>query len=893
MPFGRKSSRFSGQKYTSFPKSPRSKRKPVADNFSKPSTGIGRRSSISKRKPSTFKMPVFPVFNFKVPHFKHFNLEKAKKYIKDLFTTKKGWKKLGFVALLGVACIVALFVWFAKDLPSPDKINAKMSAQSTQIFDRNGKLLYEIHGDQNRILAEWNEIPDSVKNATVAVEDKNFYKEGGFSLTGIGRAILGVITGNHALGGGSTITQQYVKNSLLTNEYSFVRKIKELILATEIDQRYTKADILKMYLNEIPYGSNAYGIKVAAKTYFNKELKDLTLEESATLAALPQAPTYYSPFGTHKKELLARKDMILDLMANQKYITKEQAETAKKVELVFSNNPLGSITAPHFVEYVREQLVEKYGETMVDTGGLKVYTTLDLEKQRYAEEAVATNVDKNKARYGATNAGLVAMDPKTGQILAMVGSRDFFSEEIDGNVNVTLSERQPGSSFKPFAYATLFKQDAWGAGSILYDLKTDFGGGYIPQNYSGGFWGPVTIRTALQDSLNIPAVKTLYIAGMENTLATAHAMGITTLNDPSQYGLSLVLGAGEVKLLDMTNAFGVFANDGVKQDPTWIMRIEDNKGKVIDEYKDKTGKRVLDTQVAYLMNNILSDDASRAQTFGAGSALTLSGRPAAAKTGTTNSYKDAWTMGYTPSLVAGVWSGNNDGTQMTSGGGAFAAAPIWHDFMEKALAGTAAEQFKRPSGIKTVTVTSGIKTTTDIYPSWFKLGAVSGGSQTIKIYKPDGKLATDKCPAELVETKTFTNIVAEIPASDGAYSRWFAPIAAWAASQGLTTDTSQIPTQTTDQCSGADAPTISITSPTSVENLSDKFAVLLDITAPAGVMSINVTVENKTVTAKLVGGIYKASFSGITDGKHSLTATIKDNKYQTATAVPVEITVKK
>lgn len=887
MPFGRRSSRFSGQKYSSFPKSPRSARKAVKNTYAKsPTRPTSRpvRSSRSGFKLGKFKLGAISLAS--VGTFSH-----------DLFTTKEGWKKLGFTALVGVGLAAALFVWYAKDLPSPDKINARMTAQSTQIFDRNGKLLYEIHGDQNRILADWNEIPAAVKNATLAVEDKNFYTHGGFSITGIARAFWGIITGNHSLGGGSTITQQYVKNTLLTNEYSFTRKIKEIILATEIEQKYKKDDILKMYLNEIPYGSNAYGIKVAAKTYFNKDLKDLTVEEAATLAAMPQAPTYFSPYGTHKQELLDRKNMILDLMAEQKYITKEERDAAKSKELVFSNNPYGSITAPHFVMYVREQLVAKYGEQTVNEGGLKVYTTLDLEKQKYAEEAVATNVDKNKARYGASNAGLVAMDPKTGQILAMVGSRDFFDVNIDGNVNVTLSSLQPGSSFKPFAYATLFKKDNWGPGSIIYDLKTDFGGGYIPQNYSGGFWGPVTVRTALQNSLNIPAVKTLYMAGMTETIATAHAMGITTLNDPSQYGLSLVLGAGEVKLLDMTNAYGVFANQGVKQDPTWMLRVEDSKGKVIDEYRDTTGKRVLDPQVSYLINNVLSDDASRAQTFGAGSALTLPGRPVAAKTGTTNSYKDAWTLGYTPSLVAGVWSGNNDATPMTSGGGAFAAAPIWHDFMAKALAGTTVEQFNRPSGVKTVTVSGGGKTSTDIFPSWFKPDAASGASQTLKIYKPDGKIATDKCPAELVETKTFTTVTAEIPRTDGAFDRWFAPIAAWAAANGLSTDSGQIPTLTTDQCSGADAPTITIDSPDSASDLTvgTDFNVIMTVNAPASVLKVTVSVDGSTpVEAKLDPATknYIATFTGISAGKHDITATVQDQKYQTTTASPVKITIK-
>jgi 1A family penicillin-binding protein len=874
MPFGRKSSRFSGQKYSSFPKTPRSARKPVKNPYVRTSRPVR-----SARSGSGFKLTKFKLGSI--------NMTSIKRFFRDLFTTKAGWIKIGYTVLVFLGLVAALFAWYAKDLPSPDKINATMNAQSTQIFDRNGTLLYEIHGDQNRILADWSEIPDNVKHATVAVEDKNFYSEGGFSITGIGRAFIGVITGDHALGGGSTITQQYVKLALLNSDYSITRKIKEIILAIEIDQRYTKDDILKMYLNEIPYGSNAYGIKVAAKTFFDEDLKDVDLAQAATLAALPNAPTYYSPYGSHLSDLMDRKNMILDLMAQQKYITADQAKAAKAEKLTFSNNPYGSITAPHFVEYVREQLVAKYGEQMVDTGGLKVYTTLDLTKQQYAEEAVDADVDKNIKNYGANNAGLVAIDPKTGQILAMVGSRNYFDASIDGNVNVTLADRQPGSSFKPFAYATLFMQNNWGPGSTLYDLKTDFGGGYIPQDYSGSFWGPVTIRTALQNSLNIPAVKALYRAGMDNTLATAHAMGITTLNDPSQYGLSLVLGAGEVKLLDMTSAYGVFANQGVKQDATWMLRVEDNKGNVLDEYKDKTGKSVLDPQVAYLISNILSDDPARARTFGAGSALTLPGRPVAAKTGTTNSYKDAWTLGYTPSLVAGVWSGNDDGTPMTSGGGAFAAAPIWHDFMVKALAGTPVEQFTKPSGIKTVTVSAAGKTTTDIFPSWYKPDSAVGASQTLKIYTPDGKIATDSCPAELVTTKTFTTITAEIPSTDSAYSRWFAPIAAWAAANGLSTDISQIPTQTTDQCSGADAPSISIVSPTGSIPLkaATPFEAVLNVTAPASVMSVTATIGSTTVNATLdsISGNYIAQFTGIVPGSYTLTATVKDKKYQTAT----------
>ncbi len=889
MPFGKRSSRFSSQKYNIMPKKARSARKAVANTFSKPQ-GTKNRPTRGGSTPKHMSLAGV---------FKNFDFKKVKNYIKYLFTTREGLKKVGFAALIGFALLCAMFLWFSKDLPSPDKINAKMSAQSTQIFDRNGKLLFEIHGDQNRILASWDEIPKSVKNATLSIEDKNFYKHGGFDIFGIGRAFTGVLTHKSGSGGGSTITQQFVKNAILTNEYSFTRKIKELILSMEIEQMYKKDDILKMYLNEIPYGSNAYGIKVASKTFFNKDMKDLTIAESATLAALPNAPTYYSPFGTHLDALMARKDLIIDLMVEQKYITKDEGKAAKAEKLNFSNNPYGSIEAPHFVMYVKEQLVAKYGENVVNTGGLKVYTSLDIEKQKAAEEAIAINVDKNKRNYGATNAGLVAMDPKTGQILAMVGSRDYFNQEIDGQVNIATSDRQPGSSFKPFAYATAWKGANWGPGSILYDVQTDFGGGYIPQNYSGGFWGPVTMRTALQNSLNIPAVKTLYVGGMKETIDTAHAMGITTLNDPSQYGLSLVLGAGEVKLLDMTNAYGVFANNGVKQDPSWFVRIEDSRGKVLDEYKQKSGKTVLDPQVAYLMNNVLSDDATRARTFGAGSALSLSGRPAAAKTGTTNSYKDAWTMGYTPSLVAGVWSGNNDGTPMTSGGGAFAAAPIWHDFMTKALAGSTVEQFSRPSGIKTVTIDAitgrksgtGGKTATDIFPSWYKIPEYSGGSSEIKINKLTGKRINDTCPpaAGDIETRTVGAVTAEIPSTDGAYSRWFAPIAAWAAASGFSTDPGTIATDTCEVVSVA--PTVVIKSPTEGQVVvGPKVDVVLTIDTQATVKTAQVTIDGTTVDAAPSGSTYTAKFTAVTAGSKKVKAVVTDSNGKSTTAT-ITITV--
>ncbi len=840
----------------------------------------------------------------KINPFKKYGLiAGSEKFLHDLFTTKEGWKKIGIGAGIFFGFIILLFAWYAKDLPSPSKINSKLSEQSTQIFDRNGKLLYEVHGNENRILVDWDEMPQNVKDATVAIEDKNFYKHHGFDVKRIFGSFIFNILHNDKSQGGSTITQQYIKNALLSSEKSYSRKIKEFMLAIMIEQMYSKEDILKMYLNEIPYGSNAYGIQVAAKTYFNKDAKDLTLEESAILAALPNAPTYYSPYGQHKDELIERKNLVLDLMAKQKYISKEEAEAAKKRPIAFSNNVYGNITAPHFVMYVKEQLIEKYGENTVNTGGLKVYTTLDLEKQEIAEAAVKKYGEKNTTRYNASNASLVAMDPKTGQVLAMVGSRDFFNKDIDGNVNVAIMNRQPGSSFKPYAYATLFKKNGWGAGSTVYDLKTDFGGGYSPNNYEGGFMGPMSIRRALQGSRNVPAVKVLYMAGVKNTIATARDMGITTLNDSADYGLSLVLGAGEVKLLDHTGAYGVFANGGVKKDTTVFMKIEDNKGKTLEEYKDNSGKRVLDPQIAYLISNILSDDASRTYIFGRNSDLSLGRRPAAAKTGTTDSYKDAWTMGYTPSLVAGVWAGNNDGTPMSRGSGGFAvAAPIWNEFMNKALAGTKAEHFGRPSGIKTVTLdsitgkkptSSSKKTTTDIFPSWYKV-PYAGESSEYKVNPATGKLVNDSCPPAEITTVTKNTLTAEISPKDPAYSRWFAPIDAWAKANGYITDSSSIPTET-DNCDDINkpAPTISITSPADSDNVESPLTINMNVEAAAGIDNVTVTVDGGTsyqATKMLNGNGYTAVVT-LSLGEHTIYATVKDTKGKTTKSSTITVTV--
>ncbi len=624
---------------------------------------------------------------------------------------KRRWPKrlLKIFLLGGVAALlfaIGVFAYYAKDLPSPSKLNKRQVIQSTKIYDRTGEhLLYEIHGEEKRTDIPIEQMSEIVRAATIAAEDQDFYNHHGVQFKAIARAAIYDLMGRHISQGGSTITQQLIKNTVLTPEQTLTRKVKEVILSVELEQKFSKDEILEMYLNEIPYGSNAYGIQAAAQTFFGKDAKDLKLAESALLAALPKAPTYYSPYGSHLDDLKGRQEYILDQMQKMGYVSADQAASAKEFDVIAEIRPFQeNIQAPHFVMYVKEQLVAKYGEKQVEEGGMKVYTTLDWDKQEVAEEAVKKGVAANIAKYRATNAALVAIDPKTGQILAMVGSRDYFDKTIDGNVNVAIRDRQPGSSFKPYVYATAFKK-GYTPDTVIFDTETNFGtkdNPYTPQNYSNKFSGPVKMKEALARSLNIPAVKTLYLAGVDNSINTAQSMGITTLKNRGTYGLALVLGGGEVKLVDHVNAFGTFATGGVRRDKTAILRITDARGSVLDEYKNSAGQKVLDTDVCAQIDSILSDNGLRAPIFGSNSPLRFDSRPVAAKTGTTNEWRDAWTVGYTPNLVAGVWAGNNNNAPMAQGAdGVFVAAPIWRDFMDKALANMTVERFPDAKTVKT------------------------------------------------------------------------------------------------------------------------------------------------------------------------------------------------
>ncbi len=820
------------------------------------------------------------------------------KHVYQVLTSKKALKLYAIAALTGFLVVAAVFAWFAKDLPSPNKINSITSAQTTKLYDRTGQhLLVEIYGDKNRSIIEFNQMPQCIKDSTVALEDKDFYSQGAFSPKGIARAFTGIIFKDSSRGGGSTITQQYVKNALLTNERSYSRKIKELILAIEIEQLYKKDDILKLYLNEIPYGSTAYGVQAASKQFFGVDAKDLTLSQCALLASLPQAPTYYSPYGTHTAELITKKNRVLDLMAEQKKITQEQANTAKEVDVLAQlkpYNPYANVTAPHYVQYVREQLEEKYGVKTVNQGGLKVITTLDVDKQKLAEEAVVSGID-NVRKFGGSNAALVSADPKNGEVLAMVGSYDYNQPEF-GSYNLASANRQPGSSIKPLVYSNLFKKN-WGPGSTMYDVKTDFGGGYSPKNYTNRFYGVQSVRTALSSSLNIPAVKALYIGGQEEFIKTAKEMGITTFDKTTaDYGLSLALGSGEVKMVDMANAFSVLADQGIKHDQVYWLKITDANGKVIDETTDKNnkGKQVIDPQIAYEISSILSDNSARCSlgVFTCNNPLTLSGRPVAAKTGTTEDYKDAWTVGYTPQLVAVVWAGNNNNKPMTQAA-SIVSAPIWNTYMKNALKDAPVEQFKQPSGIKQVTLdantgkapVNGSKTRTDIFASWYQLPSASG-NQAATIDVVSGKLATACTPQDARRDITGALITAEIPPTDIAYPRWNPPVQALAASLGYGAGGS-IPTQNDDvhQCGDAQpSATIAATA-----NPGGTVTVTTTVTGGRFPIShVDVFRDNTLISSTGGGGT-------ITDtpgsGTHSYYAKVYDSGYYSAQSNSASVNV--
>lgn len=609
---------------------------------------------------------------------------------------------------LAMFLVGAFLIWTVLlPIPPIQSLQNRRVFESTKIYDRSGTmLLYDVHGSVRRTIVPLSAMSPYVQNATIAIEDAEFYNHHGIRPLAIVRSIWANISSGSYAQGGSTITQQVVKNTLLTKDKTITRKIKEWILAIRLERLYTKEQIIETYLNETPYGGTVYGVEEASVQFFGVHASELTLAQAAYLAALPKAPTYYSPYGNHRDALEARKDLVLVRMKEHGLITESERVAAASETVTFLDQGGRGIKAPHFVFYVREYLEQKYGADMIDREGLQVISTLDWDLQQKAEKIVRDGALQNEKNFNASNAALVAIDTTNGQILTMVGSRDYFDEYIDGNVNVAVSHRQPGSSFKPFVYATAFEL-GYTPKTVVFDLKTQFSTAcapsnfsdeppcYSPENFDNKFRGPITLREALAQSVNIPAVKTLYLSGIQRSIGMAERLGITTLGDPNRYGLTLVLGGGEVTLLEMTGAYGVFANDGVRNPSTPILKVTDRDGTVLEEYKDQSVK-VVEPNIARLISDILSDNEARAPEFGADSPLYFRGADVADKTGTTNDYRDVWIIGYTPRISVGAWAGNNDNSPMEKKIAAFIIAPLWHSFMEVAMERYPAGTFPSP-----------------------------------------------------------------------------------------------------------------------------------------------------------------------------------------------------
>ncbi len=688
------------------------------------------------------------------------------------------------VALLGIAAMLVGYATIASSLPSPRELDARAGAfQSIRIYDREGNLLNEAFNLDagKRLSVGIDQISPYLRLATIATEDANFYEHQGIDFFALGRALYYAVRERNVVSGASTIPQQLVKMLFLSSEQSITRKVKEAVLSAEISRTYPKDEILDLYLNEVNYGNLAYGAAAAAETYFNKDVLELSLAEAALLAGLPQAPAYYDPY-SYPDRARKRQGVVLSLMVEAGYINSQEADNAWREELFYT--PVNyDLKAPHFTLYVRQQLEALLGSQTLYQEGLSVYTTLNPRLQSEAERIVSEQVrllgDRN-----VSNGALVALNPQTGEVLALVGSADFDNAEIAGQINMALAPRQPGSTIKPLVYLTTFRQEdrplneRWTAGTIVADIEEQFPDGanppYVPTNYDNKERGLVTVRTALATSLNIPAVRAMQQAGLPAFLDTAQRLGITTLTRPD-YGLSLALGAGEIPLLEMTGAFAVLANEGRRMPPVTIMKIVDGDGTIrcetaSDLYADcqpspGVGDQVISAIDAFLITDILSDNDARAAVFGPNSLLQLGGRPVAAKTGTTNDFRDVLTLGYTPQLVTGVWVGNSSNAEMRNISGVSGAAPIWNEFMRTALADEAVIEFTPPSGVRQYEVCADTGTLPSVAcpqkaVQWFAedrppLPAEQDLYQRIRLERLTGKLATEFTPADAIEEKDF------------------------------------------------------------------------------------------------------------------------------------------
>jgi 1A family penicillin-binding protein len=775
------------------------------------------------------------------------------------------WKKtiLSLVAFFFVFLGV-VFVWasFIK-LPDISTFEARKIANSSKITDRTGNVvLYDIHRSVRRTEIPLGEMGYNVQKAIISIEDAKFYQHKGIRLKSFARAMFVDLIHGKFSQGGSTITQQIVKNTLLTNDKAVTRKFKEWVLAVKLERHFTKDQILQIYLNDAPYGSTIYGVEEASQAFFNKHAKDLTLAEAAYLAAIPNAPTYYSPFGKNKSKLDDRKNLVLRRMREEGYITPEQEAAAKTEVVAFNPAATNSIKAPHFVFYILDQLQQKYGEEVMESEGFTIKTTIDYDMQLRAEELLKQYADENQKKYNASNSALVAIDPTSGQILSMVGSKDYFDKSIDGAFNVATAPRQPGSSFKPFVYGTAFAE-GYTPETVLFDVPTEFSTAcppitvpvlnndndkcYHPSNFDDKFKGPISLRSAIAESRNVPSVKLLYLVGLDKTLETAKNLGISTLGDKDQYGLSLVLGGGDVTLLDMVGAYGVFADGGIRNPTTGILEITDKKGNVIEQYEPNPIE-AFDHNAALTLDDVLSDPVARTPTFG--SSITIPG--VAVKTGTTNDSRDAWIIGYTPNLSVGVWSGNNHNEKMR-GGGSSVSGPLWKTFMSEMLEKYPSPGFEKPLPDPDYDTLKPI-----LRGKWM-------GNATVAIDAITGQRATDATPPEARQEQVITDVHSILywvdkddprgpapknPSKDPEFSLWEPSVQAWwqANFGGYTTTTEgDLPTGY-DTLHSADTGDMKIDGLPADMSVSDTRTVTFSPGGAYAIKSVDVYVNNNFIT---------------------------------------------
>ncbi len=768
---------------------------------------------------------------------------------------------LGLIALTVVGFIFSfiLFAWYAKDLPSPGKLS-QVSGFSTVFYDRDGKVIYDMYKDKNRVPVKFSEISDDLKKATIAIEDKNFYKHGGISEAGIIRGLLINPILKRRIEGGSTITQQLIKNVLLDSSRTFSRKIKEWILAISVEKKYTKDEILEMYLNEAPYGGSYWGIGSAARGYFDKEPKDLNLVESVILAGLPQSPTYYSPFIGEKDAWKGRATDVLRRMREDGYITKTQETTSlEKIKKFEFSTPYLSINAPHFVFYIKDQVEKEYGPKIIDQG-IKIKTTLSLEVEKIVEKIVKEEIEKLKG-FHATNSAVVVLDSQTSEILAMVGSYDFNNKEF-GKFNAGLGLRQPGSALKPIEYALAFEK-GYTPATVIMDVKTVFpdqgGKEYIPDNYDSKFRGPIQLRFALGNSINIPAVKLQAIVGLKDFLTKASVMGLATLSPSEEnlkrFGLSISLGGGEVTLVDLTKAYSVFARGGRAKDEQAILEISDYKKNNLFKKKNVKETTVLSPEISFLISHILSDNNARVEIFGPNSYLNIPGKTVAVKTGTTNDKRDNWAVGYTKSITVGVWVGNNDNTAMDPkiSSGATGASPIFYRIMNELLKKYPDGIMDKPEKVKAVTIDSylgglpkeGGQTRSEYFIEGTEPKDIAPFYKKLKISKSNGKLANDiEIKNGNYEEKDFIVFTENDPVSSDGKNRWQEAINEWLKTQG--DSKYHPPTEISD--ASADSVVVSIKSPDNEKTLnSNDVSINARITSVESIKNIKIYLNGSEV----------------------------------------------